>query len=40
MRGRVREGDVPPPAWSAKLKLPPFYKGEWEAKKRFIVAAV
>jgi hypothetical protein len=22
----VWEGDVPPPAWSAKLKLPPFYE--------------
>ena len=25
-RGRVREGDVPPPARSTKLKLPPFHK--------------
>ena len=25
-RGRVREGSVPPPARSVKLKLPSFYK--------------
>ena len=28
-RGRVREG-------GAKLKLPPFFQSEWEAKKRSI----
>ena len=40
-RERVREGDVPPLARSAKLKLPPFYKvNAWEAKKRSIACCV
>jgi hypothetical protein len=34
-RGRVREGDVPPPARSAQLKLPPFYEvnGNFKLKR-------
>ena len=32
-RGRVREGNVPPPAQSAKLKLPPFYKVNGKLKR-------
>ena len=32
-RGRVREWDVPPPARSVKLKLPPFYKVNGKLKR-------
>ena len=32
-RGRVQEGDVPPPARSVKLKLPPFYKVNGKLKR-------
>ena len=35
-RGRVREGNVPPPAWSMKLKLPPFYKVNGKLKRASI----
>jgi hypothetical protein len=33
VRGRVQEGDVPPPAQSAKLKLPAFYKVNGRLKR-------
>jgi hypothetical protein len=33
VRGRVREGDVPPPAPSAKLNVPPLYKVNGKLKR-------
>ena len=36
-RGRVREGYVPPPARSAKLKLPPFYKVNGKLKRGLLI---